>query len=182
MSDYTDLGMYIDGEWVGVGSRRTHKVLNPATGAVLGELPLADAADLDRALDAADRGFKLWRATPAADRCRVLKTAADLMRQRVERIARIATMEEGKTIGETRIETMAAAALDHGLGEVHAQAVAVAPLVKGVEVAAVPAAVVQDPGVRPELGEPAQPQGMGEVLALSLAVPIGQLAQVHRLL
>ena len=109
MSDYTDLGMYIDGEWVGVGSRRTHKVLNPATGAVLGELPLADAADLDRALDAADRGFKLWRATPAADRCRVLKTAADLMRQRVERIARIATMEEGKTIGETRIETMAAA-------------------------------------------------------------------------
>jgi succinate-semialdehyde dehydrogenase/glutarate-semialdehyde dehydrogenase len=109
MSDYPELRMHIDGEWVGVGSRRTHKVLNPATGAVLGELPLADAADLDCALDAADRGFKAWRATPAADRCRVLKTAADLIRERVDRIARIATLEEGKTIHETRIETMATA-------------------------------------------------------------------------
>ena len=105
MSDYPDLAMSIDGEWIGVGARRTHKVLNPATGAVLGELPLADAADLDRALDAADRGFKLWRARPADERCRVLKKAADLIRERLERIARIATTEEGKTIHETRIET-----------------------------------------------------------------------------
>ncbi len=109
MSDYPELSMYIDGEWVGVGHRRVHKVLNPATGGVLGELPLADAADLDRALDAADRGFKLWRSTPAEERCRVLKRAADLMRERADRIARIATTEEGKTFGEARIETMATA-------------------------------------------------------------------------
>ena len=109
MSDYPELTMYIDGEWVGVGHRRVHKVLNPATGGALGELPLADAADLDRALDAADRGFKLWRSTPAEERCRVLKVAADLMRQRADRIARIATMEEGKTFPEARIETMATA-------------------------------------------------------------------------
>jgi succinate-semialdehyde dehydrogenase/glutarate-semialdehyde dehydrogenase len=105
MSDYPQLAMHIDGEWIGVGSRRTHQVLNPATGAVLGELPLADAADLDRALEAADRGFKLWRVTPATERCNVLKKAADLIRQRLEHIARIATMEEGKTLHETRIET-----------------------------------------------------------------------------
>jgi succinate-semialdehyde dehydrogenase/glutarate-semialdehyde dehydrogenase len=105
MSDYPELAMHIDGEWVGKGSRRVHQVVNPATGAVLGELPLADAADLDRALDAADRGFKLWRATPATERCNVLKKAADLIRQRLEKIARIATMEEGKTLHETRIET-----------------------------------------------------------------------------
>ena len=105
MSDYPQLAMYIDGEWVGVGHRRTHQVLNPATGGVLGELPLADVADLDRALDAADRGFKLWRTKTADERCRVLKGAADLMRQRLEQIARIATSEEGKTLGETRIET-----------------------------------------------------------------------------
>ena len=109
MSDYPELTMYIDGEWVGVGHRRVHKVLSPATGAVLGELPLADAADLDRALDAAARGFRLWRAVPAEERCRVLKVAADLMRQRADRIARIATMEEGKTFPEARIETMATA-------------------------------------------------------------------------
>lgn len=105
MSDYPELAMHIDGEWVGVGHRRAHRVLNPATGAVLGELPLADAADLDRALDAAARGYKLWRSTPADQRCRVLKTAADLIRERLEHIARIATTEEGKTIGEARIET-----------------------------------------------------------------------------
>ena len=105
MSDYPELAMYIDGEWVGVGPRRTHQVLCPATGGVLGDLPLAEAADLDRALEAAARGFKLWRATPADQRARVLKKAADLMRERVERIARIATLEEGKTLGESRIET-----------------------------------------------------------------------------
>ena len=105
MSDYPELAMHIDGEWVGVGQRRVHKVLNPATGSVLGELPLADKADLDRALDAAAKGYKLWRATPADQRCRVLKKAADLMRERLEHIASIATREEGKTIGEARIET-----------------------------------------------------------------------------
>ncbi len=109
MSDYPELAMYIDGEWVGVGHRRVHQVLNPATGAVLGDLPLADAADLDRALDAADRGYKLWRVRPADERARVLKGAADLIRQRADRIARIATTEEGKTFGEARIETMACA-------------------------------------------------------------------------
>ena len=96
MSDYPQLAMHIDGEWVRAGSRRVHQVLNPATGAVLGELPFADTADLDRALDAADRGFKLWRVTPAEERCRVLKRAADLVRERADRIARIATTEQGK--------------------------------------------------------------------------------------
>jgi succinate-semialdehyde dehydrogenase/glutarate-semialdehyde dehydrogenase len=109
MTDYPELKMYIDGEWIGVGHRQAHKVVNPATGQVLGELPLADAADLDRALDAADRGFRLWRAKTADERARVLKGAADLMRQRVEHIARLATMEQGKTLHETRIETMATA-------------------------------------------------------------------------
>jgi succinate-semialdehyde dehydrogenase/glutarate-semialdehyde dehydrogenase len=101
--------MHIDGEWVGKGSRRVHQVLCPATGQVLGELPLADAADLDRALDAAAKAFKVWRATPADERCRVLKRAADLIRERADRIARIATTEEGKTFGEARIETMVTA-------------------------------------------------------------------------
>ncbi len=109
MSDYPKLAMYIDGEWLGTEDRRVHQVVNPANAQVLGDLPLASAADLDRALDAADRGFKLWRKTPAEERCRVLKGAADLLRQRVDHIARIATTEEGKTLGETRIETMATA-------------------------------------------------------------------------
>ncbi len=109
MTDYPKPAMHIDGEWVGVGSRRTHTVVNPATGQALADLPLADAADLDRALDAADRGFKLWKKAPADERARVLKKAADLIRQRADDIARVATIEQGKTFGEARIETMATA-------------------------------------------------------------------------
>jgi succinate-semialdehyde dehydrogenase/glutarate-semialdehyde dehydrogenase len=113
MADYPELFMHVDGEWLGTGDRRVHRVVNPATGQTLGELPLADAADLDRALDAADRGFKVWRATPAEERGRVLKKAADLLRERAERVATVATLEQGKTIHETRIEVhMAAGALE----------------------------------------------------------------------
>jgi succinate-semialdehyde dehydrogenase / glutarate-semialdehyde dehydrogenase len=106
MTRYPQLHMIIDGEKIPVGHRRTHKVINPATEEVLGELPLADAADLDRALDTAQRGFKIWRNSTAQERAAVLTGAARLMMERQEDIARIATMEQGKTLAETRIEVM----------------------------------------------------------------------------
>ena len=117
MSAYPQLKMYIDGEWIGAEGREVHKVINPATGVVLGELPLANKADLDRALAAADKGFRLWRAKPADERAAVMRKAAALMRERSETIARIATMEEGKTLGEMRIETNVAAACIEWFGE-----------------------------------------------------------------
>jgi succinate-semialdehyde dehydrogenase/glutarate-semialdehyde dehydrogenase len=107
----TELKLFIDGEWIGAEGRDTHRVVNPATGETLGELPLATAADLDRALETAERGFKIWRATPAAQKAAVLSGAARLLRERIEKIARIATMEEGKTLPEARGETMMAAGL-----------------------------------------------------------------------
>ena len=76
---YPQLHMIIDGEKIPVGQRRTHTVVNPATGAVLGALPLADASDLDRALETAQRGFRLWRVAPAQQRAAVLSGAARLM-------------------------------------------------------------------------------------------------------
>ena len=107
---YPRLGMYIAGQWI-TAADRTHRVVNPATGETLGELPLASAADLDTALQCAERGFRSWRATPVAERARVLREAARLLRERIDQIAMVATLEEGKTLGETRIETMACAAL-----------------------------------------------------------------------
>lgn len=98
--------MIIDGEKIGVGHRQTHDVRNPATGEVLGELPLADAADLDRALETARRGFRIWRNSSAQQRAAVLTGAARLMVERQEEIARIATLEQGKTLAEARIELM----------------------------------------------------------------------------
>jgi succinate-semialdehyde dehydrogenase/glutarate-semialdehyde dehydrogenase len=107
----TELKLFINGEWIGAEGRDTHRVVNPATGETLGELPMATAADLDRALETAERGFKIWRATPAAQKAAVLSGAARLLRERIEKIARIATMEEGKTLPEARGETMMAAGL-----------------------------------------------------------------------
>ncbi len=106
MTGYTKLHMIIDGEHIPVGARRVHQVVNPATEEVIGELPLADAADLDRALDTAAKGFKIWRNTSAAERAAVLQGAARLLVERQETLARIATMEQGKTLAETRLELM----------------------------------------------------------------------------
>lgn len=106
MSVYPDLCMIIDGERVSGGGRRTHSVVNPASGEVIGALPLADATDLDRALETAQRGFALWRKSTAQQRAAVLTGAARLMQERQDEIARIAVMEEGKTLPEARIEVM----------------------------------------------------------------------------
>ncbi len=103
---YPQLHMIIDGEKIPVGQRRAHTVVNPATGAVLGALPLADAPDLDRALAAAQRGFRLWRDAAPQQRAAVLAGGARLLRERQEEIARIATLEQGKTLAESRIEVM----------------------------------------------------------------------------
>jgi succinate-semialdehyde dehydrogenase/glutarate-semialdehyde dehydrogenase len=106
MSAYPELYMIIDGERVYAQDRRTHRVVNPATEETLGELPLASAADLDRALAAADRGFKLWRNSSPQERAAVLQGAARLMVERADELARVATMEEGKPFAEARIEVM----------------------------------------------------------------------------
>ncbi|MFM5950366.1 MAG: aldehyde dehydrogenase family protein, partial [Novosphingobium sp.] len=106
MTTYPELCMIIDGARVSGGGRRTHRVVNPATEEVLGELPLADPADLDQALAVAQRGFEIWREAPAAQRAAVLQGAARLMQERLEDIARIATLEQGKPLAEARIEVM----------------------------------------------------------------------------
>lgn len=104
MSTYPPLYMLIDGERIAGDGRRTHAVINPADGRTLGELPLADPADLDRALAVAERGFRQWRDAPAATRAAVLQGAARLLIERQETIAHIATLEQGKPLFETRIE------------------------------------------------------------------------------
>src|SRR6204780_2624383 len=102
---YADLQLLIGGEWTTTGTRENEPVMNPATGECIGVLPHASKADLDRALDAAEQAYPVWRNTSPQDRGKILKRAADLMHERVEHIARIATIEEGKTIHETRLET-----------------------------------------------------------------------------
>ena len=102
---YADLKLLIGGEWTPKDNREHEPVMNPATGECIGVLPHASKADLDRALDAAEQAYPVWRGMSPQDRGKILKRAADLMHERAEHIARIATIEEGKTIHETRLET-----------------------------------------------------------------------------
>ena len=86
---YTDLALHIGGDWQGGDGRKGEDVVNPATEKPLARLPHASQSDLDAALAAAEKGFKVWRATSAYDRAKVLRKAASLVRERAEAIARI---------------------------------------------------------------------------------------------
>jgi succinate-semialdehyde dehydrogenase / glutarate-semialdehyde dehydrogenase len=108
-ASYDALYLFIDGEWLPADSRETVPVVNPATQAELGRVPLATAADLDHALTVSQRAFVVWRNTVPVERARVLKRAADLMRERAEHTATLMTLEEGKPLAESRDEVMRAA-------------------------------------------------------------------------
>ena len=117
MTDYPDLQMLIDGEWLDAGARETQPVMNPATGEVLGHVPHATGADLDRALQAADCAFRSWRGVSAYERRRVLGRAADLLRERSEEIALLTTLEQGKPLAEARNDVAVAADMFEWFGE-----------------------------------------------------------------
>jgi succinate-semialdehyde dehydrogenase/glutarate-semialdehyde dehydrogenase len=111
MSDtsYTDLKLFIDGQWLNGAGRKGEDVINPATGKVLAHLPHASKADLDAALAAADKGFKVWRAMSAYDRANIMRKAANLLRERAEHVGRVMTQEQGKVYPEARVEAITSA-------------------------------------------------------------------------
>lgn len=101
---YPELKLFIAGEW-----RTTHRdmaVINPATEQELGRLPCADIGDLDDALDAAEKGFRIWSATSPRVRCDTILRAAALLRERKEEIAHSITLEHGKPLEQARLEVI----------------------------------------------------------------------------
>ena len=114
---YNDIQLFIDGAWCDGATRKTQPVLNPATGLVLAQLAHADRSDLDRALDAADRGFRAWRKVSAFERYNTLKKAAQIIRSRADEIARLMTLEQGKPLAEAKAETLAAGDIMEWFGE-----------------------------------------------------------------
>src|ERR1700675_2621890 len=106
---YGNLELFIDGKWHGADGRKGEDVINPSTEKPLAHLPHASQADLDAALEAAGKGFAVWRATSAYDRCKILHKAADLMRERFDAISKIMVLEQGKTYPEARAEVITSA-------------------------------------------------------------------------
>jgi succinate-semialdehyde dehydrogenase/glutarate-semialdehyde dehydrogenase len=106
---YSDVLLFIDGKWTKAAGGRTIPVVNPATGEPIGTVAHADKSDLDRALEAADKGFRVWRKISAFDRSKVMRKAANLLRERVDAIAPLLTLEQGKPLGDSKGETLAGA-------------------------------------------------------------------------
>jgi len=114
---YSDLRLQIGGESISPSARKTLSVEDPATREEIGRLPVATGDDLQRALESAQRGFTRWRATSVYDRAHILGAAARLVRERVEAISRILTIEEGKPLAESRLEVLATADIIEWCGE-----------------------------------------------------------------
>lgn len=102
---YTTLDHYIDGKWV-KPSGKTLEVFNPANSKVIGELGSVTKGDLDKAVAAAEKGFKEWRRISAFERGKMLRKIGDLVRARADEIAKVLTMEQGKVLAEAKIEVL----------------------------------------------------------------------------
>jgi succinate-semialdehyde dehydrogenase / glutarate-semialdehyde dehydrogenase len=105
---YAALEHYIDGTWCQPTGGNSQEVMNPSNNASLGKLGHASQADLDRALAAADKGFKTWRKVSSFERGKILRKAADLVRARADDIAKVLTLEQGKVFTEARLEVLSA--------------------------------------------------------------------------
>ncbi len=106
---YPDTRLYIDGAWTDGAAGATLDVLNPVDGRVIGRVAKAEESDLERALEAARRGFEVWRRTPALTRSGMLRKAGELMRARAAEIAPILTQEQGKPLAEATAEVLGSA-------------------------------------------------------------------------
>ncbi|MBN8955012.1 MAG: NAD-dependent succinate-semialdehyde dehydrogenase [Rhizobiales bacterium] len=102
---YPNTSLFIDGAWSPAASGKTLEVLSPATGESVGKVAHADKADLDRALASADKAFHVWSKTSAHERYKIMRKAADILRTRIDQIAPIMTMEQGKPLAEAKGET-----------------------------------------------------------------------------
>lgn len=103
---YPDVKLFVDGLWCDGVSGYAEPIFNPATGAQIGSVAHASIDDLDRAVNASRDGFEVWRRTSAFDRYKLMRGAAEKLRERVSTIAEIMTLEQGKPLREASAEIL----------------------------------------------------------------------------
>ncbi|KQY68924.1 NAD-dependent succinate-semialdehyde dehydrogenase [Ensifer sp. Root142] len=109
MPSYPDTLLHIDGKWRPARSGKSTPVVDPATEEAIGTVAWAEVADLDEALEAAQKGFEIWRRTSSFDRGKIMRAAAALLKQRADDIAWLMTREQGKPLGQSKGEILSAA-------------------------------------------------------------------------
>lgn len=90
--------MYVAGEWI--DKKQRIEVRNPFDGTVIDTAPIAEPADIERALAAAVEGARIMRKLSAYERFQILRRAADLIGQRQDKLGRLISTEEGKVLAE----------------------------------------------------------------------------------
>jgi len=95
---------YISGKWCEPRGAERIELRNPATGEVIGEAPAGDAADAAAAVEAAAKAFPQWRAVPPGERIQYLFRLKALLEENFEDLARTITVENGKTLAESKGE------------------------------------------------------------------------------
>jgi succinate-semialdehyde dehydrogenase/glutarate-semialdehyde dehydrogenase len=105
---YENLGNFIDGKWSN-STKEKVEVFNPFNEEVIGSIPSSKEKELDEALQSAKNAMENWKKTSPWERSKIIKKTADLIRERVDEIANVMTLETGKPLAESKGETMAAA-------------------------------------------------------------------------
>ncbi len=95
---------YINGQWCSAESSARLAIKNPATGDVIAEVAKVGAEETRRAIEAAETAMTAWRAVPAKQRASILRNWFNLVMENQEDLARIMTVEQGKTLAESRGE------------------------------------------------------------------------------
>jgi acyl-CoA reductase-like NAD-dependent aldehyde dehydrogenase len=94
--------MWIDGQWVEAASGKTYTAVNPTTEEEIGQLPLGDREDAEKAIAAAQKAFPIWSKKTQDERTEILNAIAGTMREYAPELARLDTMEHGTPITMAR--------------------------------------------------------------------------------
>ncbi|KUZ65666.1 NAD-dependent succinate-semialdehyde dehydrogenase [Burkholderia ubonensis] len=95
---------YVNGAWQGAANGETFEVRNPATGGLVGVVPVLGAAETRQAIDAANAAWPAWRKKTAKERAAILRKWHDLMMENADDLALILTTEQGKSLAEAKGE------------------------------------------------------------------------------
>ena len=104
VANLTDVPNFIGGEWRQSNTNEWQDVLNPATGEALARVPLSSGSEVALAIEAAAAAFPAWRRTPPEDRIQPLFKLKQLLEEHLDELARIITLENGKTFAESKAE------------------------------------------------------------------------------
>ncbi|MDA0194408.1 MAG: aldehyde dehydrogenase [Bacteroidetes bacterium] len=96
MSEIKDYKLFINGEWVNSKTGKSENIYNPSNEEVVGTVPIGDASDAERALNAAEKAHKSWKKMPARARAELMRAFATEIRANKDRLAQLLVREQGK--------------------------------------------------------------------------------------